>query len=259
MIAFPDGTAGVIQVPTSAAGPSAKTSFSRSAAGPAVDWTRCNPGPTADCSWATITGSYASADWSGMTAIGTTFVGNFTGVNLTGANLDAALLDGSFTGANFTDAQLYGVRSVLGDFAHANFTRAVLQSAQLGAPMTGANFTGVDGRGATLAGDFTGADFAGSQFTGARLDPSYKQGLHLAQAKLDYITEDHPTALRDLSGANFAGMYLAGIMFTRLNLTGASFVGADLTGATFAADVRCPDGAPGDPSATGAAGCRITP
>ncbi len=259
MIAFADGTAGVIQVPTSAAGPSAKTSFARSAAGPAVDWAHCNPGPKADCSWATISGSYASADWSGMTAIGTTFVGNFTGVNLTEANLDAALLDGLFTGANFTDAQLYGVQSVLGDFSHADFARAFMETVTLGAPLTGADLTGVDGRGGTFAGDLTGADLAGAQFTGARLDPSYKQGLHLAQAKLDYITEDRPTKLRDMSGANYAGLYLAGLVFSRVNLTGANFAGADLTGATFAADVACPDGKPGDPSVTGAGGCRITP
>ena len=283
LVEFPDGTVGVVQVPTSASGPSATTVMARSAAGPAVDWTTCTPGPKADCAFATISGNFAGADWSGMNAHGALFVGNFAGVNLAGARLSDAYLYGSFAGADFTSAKMYAASSVLGDFAKANFTRADLQSVKLGAPFTGANFTDADGRGAALLGDFTGADFSGADMTSAHLDPSYKQALHVDKATLGYITIEPPTAVRDLSGAFFQGMYLAGLTFTRLNLTGASFAGADLTGAkfvdvnltsagflsarlslakldgaTFAADVTCPDGAPGDPSVTGAAGCRIT-
>jgi uncharacterized protein YjbI with pentapeptide repeats len=280
---FPDGTVGVIQVPTSAAGPSATAGMSRSAAQPAVDWTKCTPGPKADCSFATISGDFAGVDWSGMKARGTTFVGNFAGIKLVGADLDSAILDGTFTGADFTGASLYGASSILGDFSKANFTTAVLELTHLRAPFAGANFTNADGQASGLAGDLTGADFAGANFTSADVDPSYKQALHLEKAKLDYIRTAPAPAVRDLSGAFFQGMYLAGFTFTGLNLTAASFAGADLTGAkfvnvnltsagflsarlplakldgaTFAADVTCPDGAPGDPTVTGAAGCRIT-
>jgi uncharacterized protein YjbI with pentapeptide repeats len=280
---FSDGTVGVIQVPTSAAGPSATSGMWRSAAQPAVDWTKCTPGPKADCSSATISGNFAGVDWSGMKARGTTFVGNFAGIKLVGADLDSAILDGTFTGADFTGASLYGASSMLGDFSKANLTKAVLELTHLRAPFTGANFTNADAQASGLAGDLTGADFAGANFTSADLDPSYKQALHLEKAKLDYMRSAPTTAVRDLSGANFDGMYLAGLAFTGLNLTAASFAGADLTGAkfvnvnltsagflsarlplarldgaTFAADVTCPDGAPGDPSVTGAAGCRIS-
>ncbi len=256
---FSDGTVGVIQVPTSASGPSATAGIARSAAQLAVDWTKCTPGPKADCSFATISGNFAGVDWSGMQARGTTFVGNFAGIKLVGADLDSAILDGTFTGADFTGASLYGASSVLGDFSKANLTTAVLEVTHLRAPFTGANFTNADGQASTLHGDLTGADFSGASFVSADLDPSYKRALHLEKAKLDYVRTAPATAVRDLSGANLDGMYLAGLAFTGLNFTGATFAGADLTGATFAADVTCPDGAPGDPSVTGAAGCRITP
>ena len=194
-----------------------------------------------------------------MNALGALFVGTFTGVKLADARLSSADLDGNFTSADFTGAEVYGARSVIGDLSRANFTRAVLETVQLGVPMTGANFTDADLMGASLAGDLTGAEFSGAKLTGANVDTSYTKALHVPDAAGAYVSVVPTTGMRDLSRANFNGLNLAGLALTRLDLTGATFVGADLTGTTFAADVTCPDGAPGDPSKTGAAGCRITP
>lgn len=229
--------------------------YQRSVAGPTLPAAGCVPAPAADCAFATLEGSLAGADLSGINLFGARIAGT---ADLSGANLSGARLNGlnvesgaNLSGANLSGADLSNARirdGVL--FAQANFSKAGLKRAQISsADGAGASFAGADLSetvlssldlstvtlaGATMAGTYVNQTVFAARLTGVHLSgPLVK--IAAAEAGLPdndfgkvnlagwFFSGQGPSSIGNLRGADFRRAGVAGLVFTNVDLTGARF------------------------------------
>ncbi len=217
--------------------------------GPASAWDACDPGPGADCRFATLSDLDLSGD-------------DLSGIDLT----HATIRDTDLTGASLRDARLDGALvddSVL--LSGADLSGASLRDAQVRGDLSEVTLTGADLRGLSAILPVTLA---------ATLDAANIRDLRWAvPAELE---EGLSLVGRDLAGASFYRDFtgdglgdLRDVDVTRANLDGASFYMVDLTGTdlrtarwkelTFLGEIICPDGKPADATKSDAAACRLKP
>jgi uncharacterized protein YjbI with pentapeptide repeats len=214
--------------------------------GPVETWGTCEPGPGADCRYATIEGvALAGAD--------------LTGIDLSFATVAATDLTG------------------------ATLREATLQSARFGfdAPIAGADLGGADVRGALIYGDATGVTLDGAIVRGARgvplealpvvkdardvawVVPAVRpdgldlRGRKLGRAQFEAVLG--ATKPGDLRNLDVRGTELDGSTFYHVDLTGTDLARAKWRTLTFLGDTICPDGKPIKDDAFGAEACRLKP
>ncbi len=148
------------------------SSYFESVAGPVEPWDDCDPGPDADCTFATITApSGDGVNWSLIDLFGAEVTGaELDGANLTRAILSGALLDGSFAGANFQGSFFFDT-DLRGDYSGADFTVSNVHRTRFDAELVGANFSGMTLSLVTFSGDLTDANFAGTVFSSVSFTP----------------------------------------------------------------------------------------
>lgn len=141
------------------------------------------------------------------------------------ADLANVFLDGvSLAGADLTHADFTRASVIGGDLSHCTLTRAVFQ----GATLTGVGFTGAVLDKADMTGALLGAPSWGA--------PLSAKGLILTQCRAAGAVlggQAQPLDCTEaiLSGGDFSGAKLGGLILSKAVAAGAILAGADLTGA----------------------------
>ena len=150
--------------------------------------------------------SFSNSDFSGVTAVGTTFsssrtVRNFSGSNFEGSNLKDSLFSYSdLTGSNFSSSNLDGAYFISAHLAGVDFS---------GATIYDASFTN------TVQFGFTAEQLYSTA--------SYKSG------NLQYVNLD----FNDMGGWNFSGQDMTRANLSTSSVKNADFRNANLTSAIF--------------------------
>jgi hypothetical protein len=119
--------------------PNPGAAYRTSTGGPVSAWGTCDPGPEADCAFATLEapGGDAPVAWPGIDLAGASVTNaRFAGADLTGAHLGGAVIEGDLRGARLGGAYL-GYATITGNLAGADLTDALLFRTVLGGDLTG--------------------------------------------------------------------------------------------------------------------------
>ena len=258
--------------------------YRQSVAGPHQPQPPCVPGPSAACAFATIDGSLAGADLTGIDLYAAIIGGtaDLSGAKLVGARLIGATFQSgaSLAGADLSGADLSRAAIAsgvgLGDVVlhGADLTSATIRTSDTaGVTWTGANLkatnmdsvdlTGVSLKGAHLDGTFVDQTYLDGDASGAKVVSVFihvgPKGAGLAGhdfGRMDlagsYISGPSADAPGDLTHVDLRHAKVQGLGFSNVDLTGARFPPAARSqvdfgpGLTvyFADGVICPDGRP---------------